>query len=127
MARDELLCPKCGAPLPEDAARSMAVCGFCGVVSTPSAPKIVERVVERVVVVQGAPQANVPPGVFVCPRCAAPLFEGKAGEILLRGCGVCGRIWLDNDGALRVVKEAPAEHGELAARAEWHAVPRPDP
>ncbi len=122
-ARDELLCPKCQAPLPEDAARATCVCRFCGVVSMPSAPKVIERIVERVVVVSesGAPAA------MACPRCVQPLFEGRADDIVLHGCGACGGIWLGNEASKRIAEGASSpEVKALSDRASGHAHARPD-
>lgn len=99
-------CPHCGAPLPGEADEK-ATCRFCGVtsVAVPTRAPVTAAV------------ANGPP----CPRCAAAMFEGKAGAATLLGCGLCGGIWLDNDSAKRVLATRDAGVAELAARADARA------
>ena len=125
--RDELLCPKCQAPLPEIAARATCVCRFCGVVSMPSAPKVIERVVERIVervVVLSPSGAPLAAAAMTCPRCVQPLFEGAADDIVLHGCGACGGIWLDNAASTRIADGVSSpEVKALADRAARRALP----
>ncbi|HSQ62324.1 MAG TPA: zf-TFIIB domain-containing protein [Polyangiaceae bacterium] len=96
-------CPTCGGPLPAGSGDE-TVCSFCGarVSRKPPAPKVVERVVERVVIVE---RGEGPTGrsSLVCPRCSEALFEGKAQDTELFGCGKCGGVWLDNLGSQRLV------------------------
>jgi len=127
--REELRCPSCRAPLPESAARGAATCPFCGAASAPAAPKVVERVVERVVVVAqpgsaGATSAGA--RAMPCPRCAQSLFEGRAGDVAVHGCGACGGIWLDNEGSRRITERRDARIVELAERASRHATAKPE-
>src|SRR4051812_37635373 len=107
-----LLCAGCGAPLPEDAARAVTTCAFCGTASTP-APRVVERTVERIVVV-AAPGAT--PGGLSCPRCAVPLAEARVNQTLLRGCERCGGIWLEPDAVERLRDARDTEVEDTARR-----------
>jgi Zn-finger nucleic acid-binding protein len=77
-------------------------------------------VVERVVVAApgGSADAAMPP----CPRCKASLFEGQAHGVKLLGCGVCGGVFLDNDGSARIVAAPDEEIAQLAERAEARAI-----
>ena len=62
-------CTHCGGPLPASAADVAVACPFCGFVSAP-APKVIERVVERVrphIIVQD--EAGRTTELF-CLRCA---------------------------------------------------------
>ena len=83
-----LLCASCGAPLPPQAASIVTTCAFCSTTSTP-APKVVERVVDRVVVVtaEGSP-GDV--GATPCPRCAKGLSRVAGGGEEALACAKCG-------------------------------------
>lgn len=114
-----LACPNCGAPLPPAANHQAVTCAFCKVTSV------------------AAPRASSPPPAsatsiatdaaraseLVCPRCAVTLFEGRAGAVILEGCGRCGGVWLDNDSARRALgaKDESASVTELANRAGGRA------
>jgi Zn-finger nucleic acid-binding protein len=81
---------------------------------------IVQReVLRRVVVVEEATGKTSMP----CPRCAVPLFEGKAGDVLMHGCGTCGGVWLDNVASARIANAvsptitAMSDRAALARRA----------
>jgi Zn-finger nucleic acid-binding protein len=94
-----LQCPKCGADVPGAAHDGKErECKFCGATMVFEAPppvvvqQIVQPEIVRVVTVSAASGATTMP----CPRCAVPLFEGKAGAVTLFGCGTCGGVWLDN-------------------------------
>jgi Zn-finger nucleic acid-binding protein len=108
---DALLCPGCGAPLPESAARNVTTCTFCGVSAAPP-PRVVEveRVVQRVVVAPTEGTAGL-----ACPRCGARLRDRPTRHTLLRGCGDCGGIWLDND-SVRRLRDVRDTEVEEAAR-----------
>ena len=115
--RIKIACPECGAPLPPEAATVAATCTQCG---HTSAHKAVPQTIERTVVVMAAPsQAQVP-----CPRCRVSLFPGEAKGVTLLGCGICGGIFLDNEGSTRIVHEHQADVAWLARRAEFRAVAR---
>ncbi len=95
-------CPTCGGPLPEASGSSAdeVVCTFCGA-RVSRKPAVVERVVEHVVFVER--EGSGGRTSLVCPRCDVALFEGKAQETALFGCGKCGGVWLDNVGSQRLV------------------------
>lgn len=85
---EAILCARCGAPLPSHAAHGVVTCSFCGTSAAP-APKVIEKVVDRVVVVQGPSAAgatNVPP----CPRCAEPTRRVEHGAHVAYVCTACG-------------------------------------
>jgi len=117
--RQVLTCPHCGAPLPPAAIREIVTCAFCGTASTPhhDAP----------VVATNVQTATIPatPSNLACPRCKQRLFEGRVSDCVLLGCGACGGIWLDNDGAQRAVKTLDQKIEEMSQRAASHATDRP--
>lgn len=123
----KIACPECGAPLPPEAATHAVVCGQCHHTSAPAAPSVpaVQTVVvERVIVAQasGAPGASA--GTASCPRCKAALFATTVHEVTLLGCGLCGGIFLDNDGSTYVTRRADPEIAKLADRAATHGAGR---
>jgi hypothetical protein len=98
-----LACERCGAELPPEAAHGPAQCAYCGTTSVP-APRVVERVVERIVVVPGgdveagarARSAGLPQALGLpCPRCGSHLAEGRTPGHTLRGCRTCGGVFLE--------------------------------
>ncbi len=113
-----LVCTQCGGPLPEAAAHAVVSCPFCGVVSKP-APKVVERVVERIVVATPTDA----PATLRCPRCADGLRTTAIGSTTLAGCGHCGGIWLDGASVERLRKIRDTDV-ETAARRMVGAVLR---
>src|SRR5438477_10703254 len=100
---DALSCAKCGGPLPVSAAETATPCAFCGTVSAPP-PRIVEkvitveRVVEHVVIRDGAGNAATLP----CLRCGQPLVEAQIGETTVHQCRACGGVWLSVDAIERL-------------------------
>jgi hypothetical protein len=48
----QLICCRCGAPLPADTAPGVVTCPFCGCAQAPVPETVVERVIERVVVIR---------------------------------------------------------------------------
>jgi Zn-finger nucleic acid-binding protein len=94
----DLACARCGATLPPSAARVATTCPFCGATAAP-VPKVVERVVERIVVA-APPVAEG--GAFRCPRCAAALREAHEGDTSLHGCPTCGGVWIDRENLARL-------------------------
>jgi len=113
-------CSKCGAPVLHDQPGQAVACTFCGTMVTRPAQKVVERVIERVVVAATAPADARParPGeAMMCPRCRLPLFRGEDGKVVLHGCGRCGGIWLDNASGKEVVERAQQSTIQLVERA----------
>lgn len=120
-ARVKIACPDCGAPLPPEAAKVAVKCPQCGHTSAPlpQTEAIVQTiVVERVVTAPAAASASTLP----CPRCNASLFEGNAHGVRLLGCGICGGIFLDNEGSTRITRAPDLEIAKLAERARDRAV-----
>jgi hypothetical protein len=50
------------------------------------------------------------------------LFEGDAHGLKLLGCGICGGIFLDNDGCTRITRAHDSVIANLAERAKVRAV-----
>lgn len=125
MSRMIVECPRCGAVLPPEAADAATRCPHCETTSVPIArpAEPVRVVVEHVVRAGGAAAAA---RAMACPRCTGPLFEGKSTRGDLFGCGVCGGVWLDNDAASALAKNADPELVELAQRASEHAKVTPE-
>ena len=100
---DALLCQKCGGPLGPAAAHRVVTCDFCGTASAP-APKVVERVVDRVIVASPGPEEG---GALRCPRCATGLHEHRAndGRDVVRSCIRCAGLWLENATVERLITE----------------------
>ena len=88
---EAVLCARCGAPLPAHAAHAVVTCTFCGTSAQP-APKVIERVVDRVVVVAAA-QGGAP-GVPACPRCAEPTRAVDVRSERVYVCPACGGVLL---------------------------------
>ncbi len=112
-----LLCERCGAPLAAHAASSATTCAFCGTTSTPR-PAVVERVVERVVVVRAESDAGGH-GEVGCPRCARSMSRVRGGDDEALACAKCGGALLTvaqlealrrarNDGLARAVRNVSA-------------------
>ncbi|MCA9578698.1 MAG: hypothetical protein R3B40_24550 [Polyangiales bacterium] len=119
-----LLCAKCGAPLAAHAANSVVTCAFCGTTSAP-APRVVERVVDRVVVVaaEGAESTDGVP----CPRCAKIFSRVSGGGDEALACAKCGGAFLTpaqvtamqqtrNEGLARAVRRVSAVFMALEPR-----------
>jgi Zn-finger nucleic acid-binding protein len=68
-------------------------CPFCNATVAPPPDVVeVERVVQRVVVVEGEGSA-----MMRCPRCGGSCREGHARDgTVLRGCSQCAGLWIDN-------------------------------
>jgi Zn-finger nucleic acid-binding protein len=97
-------------------------CPFCKKTSAP-----VAKPAEPVrVVVEHVARSGTAANSLSCPRCNGTLFEGKAEGVTMLGCGVCGGIWLDNDGSMEITRNAHPEVMALADRARDHAVTRVD-
>lgn len=123
--RVKIACPECGAPLPPEAASRAVVCAQCHHTSAPltpaapPAPAVQTVVVERVIVALGstATDGAGASGAASCPRCKAALFATTVHEVTLLGCGLCGGIFLDNDGSTAVTQRVDPEIAKLADRA----------
>lgn len=117
---EPILCARCGAPLPAHAAHTTVTCTFCGTSATP-APKVVERVVDRVVVVPSAPGGA--PGVPPCPRCAEPTVRLEVRDEVVYACAKCGGALLATAqvGKLRAARDE--DLGDAVRRASPIAMP----
>lgn len=98
-----LICERCGGPLPKEAARAAVACTYCGTVSTP-APAVIEKVVERVRVVEGEGR-----GVH-CPRCGGLMHDARTERVRARTsallvCRGCGGTWLDPASVERITRQ----------------------
>src|SRR5688572_31790080 len=103
---DALVCQKCGGPLGPEAHHRVVTCTFCGTSAVP-APKVVERVVDRVIV--ATPVAGDGGGLR-CPRCAAGLHERRSSRNdVARMCLGCGGVWLENATVERLMKQRDDE------------------
>jgi Zn-finger nucleic acid-binding protein len=109
----ELSCPSCGAPLPLEAAHSATTCPFCGATAAP-APRVVERVVERIVVAHD-PQAAA--GGMACPRCARALEEVRSGARSALTCTRCGGVWVDKETADYLMRVSDPDFETAVRRA----------
>jgi Zn-finger nucleic acid-binding protein len=123
----DLLCAGCGAGLPPEAAHRPVKCAYCSATSVPP-PRVIERVVERVVVaaardgetrneteraaVFGAAAAPATARLH-CPRCAAGLLERQVGPGLVAACKACGGLWL----ATAIVDRLRAAHDHALEEA----------
>lgn len=112
----QLLCQRCGAPLPPNAARDVVVCEFCGGTDAP-APRVVESIVERVVVVEAAAGASVH-----CPRCGGDLAEIRRD--VLRVCSTCGGAWVDAATVERLTRQRDEDLVREARRGIGPFAPR---
>jgi Zn-finger nucleic acid-binding protein len=127
------VCPKCGGDAPDATPGETYTCKFCGATSRLEAPPAIVQqtvvqaeVIRRVVLVEPTTGKTSLP----CPRCDVPLFEGKAAEATLHGCGSCGGVWLDNAASSRVVNAVQpglTAMSDRAARAGKIAVDETKP
>ncbi len=95
-----LLCDRCGADLPAEAARSSVSCPFCGATCAPPA-RVVERMVEELVLVPVSGRGDAP----ACPRCGEALRRHAVGwgsemdpteqRGVVLGCPACGGVMVD--------------------------------
>ncbi len=121
-----LLCMRCGAPLPRDAADAAVACAFCGTTSTP-APRVierevsVERVVERLVVrdTSGAPTT------LACLRCSASMNDAVIDGMSVTQCPRCGGAWVSTEAAARLRRTSNDELRAHVVRGEILALARP--
>jgi Zn-finger nucleic acid-binding protein len=112
----QLACERCGAPLPAEAVRDVVVCTFCGGTAAP-APRVVEQVVERLVVVEAKPGSEV-----ACPRCGGALNEIRRD--VLRVCASCGGAWVDAATVERLTRERDDDLVHAARRGIGAFAPR---
>jgi Zn-finger nucleic acid-binding protein len=108
-------CDNCGAAL--DVPTGTVVCKFCQAVNAPPAAEVKVpvpvQVIQQVVQVTGDP---TDPG-RLCPHCRKRLASVRVLEVELAGCGGCGGIWIDNEGAQRILASPDQVFAELASRA----------
>lgn len=90
-----LLCARCGASLAARAADVAVTCPFCGTTSTPE-PKVIEKVVERMVVVNVEGEGGDPNAVG-CPRCAKGMELVKGGGQEALACPKCAGGWVTHE------------------------------
>ncbi|MBK8258079.1 MAG: zf-TFIIB domain-containing protein [Polyangiaceae bacterium] len=125
-----LKCPHCGAPLPPESLEQTVTCAFCGVVSAPSqvaaGPTSPPTSVSTKAAVAVATEQLQSKNTY-CPRCGLPMYEGRANDIAMLGCGRCGGIWLTNDSAQRVVQTFDQAVVALADQAAQRAAFNVDP
>ena len=101
-----LACARCGSALPPAAATAPVTCTYCGTTSVP-APRVVEHVVERIVV--ATPPPSPADARLRCPRCATGLLERPIGPGIASGCRSCGGLWLDT----AIVSRLRSTHDEV--------------
>jgi Zn-finger nucleic acid-binding protein len=58
---------------------------------------------------------------YLCPRCNAALYAGQAPDVTLYGCGLCGGIWLDNDGTRTALRGLSPDALQLLNRVTTNA------
>jgi Zn-finger nucleic acid-binding protein len=125
-ARVRVVCPDCGAPLPPEATEHAVRCPQCGNTSAPAPREIRTVVVERVVEAGQDARAASCSSEPKCARCKAKLFAKEVHDIRLFGCGVCGGVFLDNEGSTRITRARDQDLAVLAERARQHAVTAAD-
>jgi Zn-finger nucleic acid-binding protein len=116
-----LRCPGCGAPAGTDLHR----CGHCGArLATAACPRCFGMVFRGTAHcphcgarADAAPQPDAAP--LPCPHCRAELAAVRVGGTMVRECGACGGLWLDNAAfeALCADREQQAEVLAFRARA----------
>lgn len=127
-----LLCSRCGATLPSHAASVATTCAFCGTTSAPQ-PKLVERVIERVVVVT-AEVDGVASDAVGCPRCAKTMRRVSGGGQDAFACPKCGAAFITNaqidmfrkrrnDGLVKAVAHVSLVFGPLEPRTAHLSCP----
>lgn len=57
----------------------------------------------------------------LCPRCGLGLYVGHTHNVAMHGCGRCGGLWLDRQGADYVVQAVCTQALGLADSAAQHA------
>jgi Zn-finger nucleic acid-binding protein len=77
-------------------------------------PTVVERTVERVMVV--APTGDGAEGALMCPRCASALRDVRSGQSVLHACMSCGGVWLDRATVDRLSRERDPDLERAAGR-----------
>ncbi len=108
-------CDNCGAAL--DATEGTVTCKFCQAVNAAPAREVAVpvpvQVVQQVVQVVG----DAATAQRLCPHCQKRLAAVRVLDVELAGCGGCGGIWIDNEGARRVLASPHEVFGDLATRA----------
>jgi uncharacterized Zn finger protein (UPF0148 family) len=115
-----LACERCGAELPPEAANGPVSCAYCGTTSVP-APRVIEKIVERIVVISERDRANVADVLGAprvpCSRCGNALVEAQTGPHTVRGCETCGGVFLEPQAV--AVLEGSRDDGILRAVARF--------
>lgn len=104
-----LTCPKCGGGVQGATPGSVAKCSYCGTEL-------------HVPTIGGSASAQ---GERACPRCNVAMFEGRRGNFVLHGCGLCGGVWLDNAASQRVSSRFEPDAVALANAAAQSAQVHP--
>lgn len=113
----QLLCSRCGAPLPRSASHETVTCAFCGGTEAP-APRVIESVVERVVVVE-TERKDAPS----CPRCGAAMQDPRVGASVLL-CDRCRGLWVDPPTLERLRRQRDDDLVDEVRRATGAFAPR---
>ena len=115
---ETLLCERCGGPLPRTGAREVVTCTFCGTSAAPP-PAVVEKIVERVQVVEARAGSEVH-----CPRCGGALRDTGTTRASLRVCRSCGGAWVDTRTVERLTRERDDDLVDLARRSVGAFAPK---
>src|ERR1700733_5338254 len=116
-----LLCVRCGAPLPPEAAGAVVTCAFCHTTSTP-APRVVERTVDRVVERIVVRDASGVPSTLACLRCGASMRGLDVDGLHLSQCPACGGAWVPVATTAFLRKRSSDELRKAVARGEMLAL-----
>jgi Zn-finger nucleic acid-binding protein len=108
----DLICLKCGGPLPPEAARAPVTCAFCGTTSVPPPEVVVVGRLRPLGIPTDQPEERRLP----CPRCADYLVETRVHETVLSACKGCGGVWLDAATVARLRQARSADVDAAAAR-----------
>lgn len=113
----ELVCSRCGAPLPGAVIDRAVTCAYCGANEAPR-PRVVEKLVERVKVVEAVG------GGLRCPRCGGALADAGYARDPVRVCQPCGGVWLEPAAIERLTRERDDDLVNAARLAVGAFAPR---
>lgn len=105
-------CPTCGGPTVSLDGEDR--CPFCSVRDAPAAHG---RADVQAFPLPGVPASAAPtrvPRDTPCPRCGAPLLDGRAGTVVLLGCHGCGGVWIDGETVRALATQRDKDAEELA-------------
>jgi ribosomal protein L37AE/L43A len=111
---ETLLCARCGGPLPRAAANEVVTCSFCGTSAAPG-PRVVEKIIERVQIVEVEARAEKH---LPCPRCGGALHEPgtlRGGSLWV--CRPCGGAWVDPATLERLTRERDDDFVDFMRRS----------